>query len=142
MKILEVKTEDRALGSYGEGEAAKLLRKLGYKILERNFVISGHEIDIIAESKDVLAFVEVKTRSVANKRAWEPRPASAVTPEKQRSIIMAASAYAAHRASGKHIRLDIIEVYVSGDSGSWKVEDIKHLPAAFDKNTAYKRRRS
>lgn len=140
MKILEVKTEDRALGNYGEGEAVKLLRRLGYKILERNFVISGHEIDIIAENKEILAFVEVKTRSVTSKRTWEPRPASAVTPDKQRGIIAAASAYAAHRASGKRIRLDIIEVYVSGDAGKWKLEDIKHLPAAFDKTTAYKRR--
>ncbi len=140
MKILEVKTEDRALGTYGEGEAVKLLRRLGYKILERNFVISDHEIDIIAENKEVLAFIEVKTRSIAKKSPWEARPASAVTPKKQRSIIAAASAYAAYRASGKHIRLDIIEVYVSGEHGMWQTVDIKHLPGAFDKTTAYKRR--
>lgn len=140
MKILEVKTEDRALGTYGEGEAVKFLKKNGYKILERNYVACGHEVDIIAECGDAIAFIEVKTRSASTPRRWEARPAAAVTPKKQQSIIMAASAYIGYHRPKKHARLDIIEVYVTGEVGAWQTADIKHLPAAFDRNTAYKRR--
>ena len=51
------------IGRYGEDMAAKLLRKKGYKILERNFRAGHNEIDIIAQNKDYTVFVEVKTRS-------------------------------------------------------------------------------
>ncbi len=138
MKILEIKTADRELGNYGEGEAVKFLKKNGYRILERNFVAGGHEIDIIAECSDTIAFIEVKTRHSSSTRTWEPRPASAVTKKKQQSIIIATCAYIGYHRTKKHIRLDIIEVYVTGDAGKWQTKEIKHLPAAFDRNTAYK----
>jgi putative endonuclease len=50
-------------GKLGEDIAHKYLKRLGYKILMRNFRIRGGEIDIIAIDGDTLVFVEVKTRS-------------------------------------------------------------------------------
>ena len=90
MKILAVDTEKRRLGSFGEREAAKFLRKNGYRILRKNYCPDSSEIDIIAEDKETLVFIEVKTRSIEKMSTREPRPASAVTPEKQRSIFDAA----------------------------------------------------
>lgn len=139
MKILEVKTVDRALGNYGESEAAKHLKKNGYRILERNYVVGDHEIDIIAEGKDVIAFVEVKTRTVGASRNWESRPAAAVTPKKQQGIIRAVNAYIGYYKPKKHVRLDVIEVYVTGEAGKWQTSQIKHLTDAFNRNTAYRR---
>ena len=55
--------DSRLLGAFGEREAARLLRKKGYKILERNFEASQGEIDIIAKDNKELVFVEVKTRT-------------------------------------------------------------------------------
>ncbi len=137
MKILEIKTELRELGSFGEEAAASFLRKSGYKILERGFVAFGHEIDIIAQDKTVTAFVEVKTRTVGYSDPREPRPASAVTQKKQRGIISAAKAYAAMARDGKRMRFDIIEVYAEKDErGRWSAKEIKHLKGAFDRNTA------
>jgi putative endonuclease len=53
---------NRATGDQAEELAASYLRKIGYKILARNYQIRGGEIDIVAEDKDTLVFVEVKAR--------------------------------------------------------------------------------
>ena len=50
------------VGSAGEDIAEKYLRSKGFSIIERNFRFRGGEIDLIAERKGELHFVEVKTR--------------------------------------------------------------------------------
>lgn len=57
-----MKTFNRATGRVGESFAAVMLEKKGYTILEKNFSNKFGEIDIIAKDKDVLVFVEVKTK--------------------------------------------------------------------------------
>lgn len=51
------------LGEWGEKTAARYLLKKGYKIAERNFRCKAGEIDIIASDKNILVFIEVKTRN-------------------------------------------------------------------------------
>lgn len=56
--------DQKTLGYHGEALAAKFLKKKGYKILERNFKSSRYgEIDIIAQDKQQLVFVEVKSKT-------------------------------------------------------------------------------
>jgi putative endonuclease len=50
-------------GEKGEKIAAAYLKKNGYRIIETNFRCPIGEIDIIAQEKDELVFVEVKTRT-------------------------------------------------------------------------------
>lgn len=53
----------KEIGKLGEDLACEFLEKNGYKILERNKTFSRFcEIDIIAQIKNTLVFVEVKTR--------------------------------------------------------------------------------
>ena len=140
MKILEILTPKRKLGNFGEDAAAKFLKRNGYKILERNYVAEYGEIDIIAKNRECLTFVEVKTRTENKKSQREPRPASAVTPEKQQKIINAAWEYVQH--CGKHkklMRFDVIEVYTADEDGNNKVCEIKHLTNAFNFNSAFRR---
>lgn len=137
MNILKIKTPKRQLGSYGERMARRYLRHHGYRILKKNFVADSHEIDIIAASRDTVAFVEVKTRSVGHENPNEPRPASSVDAQKQRGIIKAARFYTAYNPSDKKKRFDIIEVYVNNKNGRYSVADIKHLVNTFTLNTAY-----
>lgn len=55
---------NKTIGKYGEEIAKNFLIKKGFKILETNFRYSKTaEIDIIAQCKDILHFIEVKTRS-------------------------------------------------------------------------------
>lgn len=53
---------NKQTGIIGENFAVEVLKKKGYEILERNFSNKFGEIDIIARSKSVLVFVEVKTK--------------------------------------------------------------------------------
>ena len=51
------------LGNQGEEMVANYLRKEGYVIIKRNWRDKFGEIDVIAENKTHIIFVEVKTRS-------------------------------------------------------------------------------
>ena len=53
----------RILGLFGEKQAEKFLKKLGYKIIENNSYSRFGEIDIIAQQGNTLHFIEVKNRS-------------------------------------------------------------------------------
>ena len=142
MNILKVLTPKRELGSFGERAAARALRRNGYRIRERNYAPECSEVDIIAERDGTTVFVEVKTRHASDGRrgAIEPRPASAVTPKKQRAIIDAAKIYlATHRDT--RVRFDIVEVYVTGEAPRWRVHEVKHLVGAFDRDSARGRAR-
>ena len=139
MKILQIKTEKALLGRYGERAAARYLRRHGYRIRKRNFVSNNHEIDIIAENRSTVAFIEIKTRTVGNQSPNEPRPASAVDPKKQRSIISAAKSYIAFNRTKKKKSLDIIEVLVNKKRRGYSVAEIKHLQNSFNINTAYQK---
>ena len=136
MKILEILTPKRRTGNIGEKFAEKHLKKNKYKILKKNYVAVGNEIDIIAENKDTLAFVEVKTRTVGHESPRELRPACAVTKQKQQKIIATAKYYLGTSNSEKHVSLDIIEVYLNEDK---TLNKIIHIENAFNANTAYER---
>ena len=136
MNILKVLTERRLTGNFGEDEAAKLLKKKGYKILAKNHVEGDGEIDIIAADSEFTVFVEVKTRKYGVDNPVEPRAASSVTPEKQRRIIKAAKTYLAYNPTDKKVRFDVIEVYYDTEDTKRRVREINHLEGAFDLNTA------
>jgi putative endonuclease len=63
----------KALGRRGEDAAGKFLKSKGMKILDRNFRTDMGEIDIVAMDGDTVVFVEVKTRTNADK--WVPEDA-------------------------------------------------------------------
>jgi putative endonuclease len=133
MNILKVLTEKRKTGNVGEDAAARYLRKHGYKILERNYAELDAEIDIIAKNREYYVFVEVKTRTLGHQSPKEPRPASSVTPDKQKKIITVAKWYLGTVPKGRKIRFDIVEVYLDEKR---EVQRIMHLENAFNYNTS------
>lgn len=134
MKILELLTEKRRTGNVGEAAAAKFLKKQGYKILERNYEALGYEIDIIAKNNEFTVYCEVKTRTLGHENQKEPRPASAVTPEKQRKILAVAKYYNANKNLSRKMRFDIVEVLLDEKR---RVKSISLLEGAFNLNTAF-----
>ena len=56
-----MKTEKRKIGDIGEEFTCRFLEGRGYKIVERNYLKKWGEIDIVAENKDGLHFIEVKS---------------------------------------------------------------------------------
>lgn len=132
MKILEVDTERRKIGNLGEDLACEFLKSRRYKILERNYSLDFGEIDIICIKKKTFYFVEVKTRRKDRMTAAEPRPASSVTPEKQRKILAVANYYKKTSKSNYKMQFDVIEVILDGNT-----HEIKHLENTISYNTAY-----
>ncbi|OGL61523.1 MAG: YraN family protein [Candidatus Tectomicrobia bacterium RIFCSPLOWO2_02_FULL_70_19] len=79
----------RSGGARGEEAAGRHLEKCGYRILVRNYRGPRYEVDIVAEEKGVLAFVEVKTRRPGEDESG----LLAVGPAKQHRIRRAAEHY-------------------------------------------------
>ena len=107
----------QACGIAGEDAAARLLQKKGFRILERNLHVKKKEIDIIAESREFLVFVEVKARTVPyldekGNSPYPMTPAMAVNRQKQRFVYTAASQYLLRHPTEKQPRIDVIEVYL------------------------------
>jgi putative endonuclease len=93
------------VGSQGEDLAADHLRRMGYKILERNYRTRHAEIDLIAKHRGALVFVEVKSRR--SFRYGDPK--WALTPAKQRKISMAALTYLKQQdAMNRRARFDVV----------------------------------
>lgn len=93
-------------GPAGERYAARMLKKLGYKVIARNFRSRFGEIDIIAENRQYIIFVEVKTR----KRDSMVSPLEAVTYSKQRKIILTAEAFLRSCPTNLQPRFDVAAV--------------------------------
>ncbi len=109
-------------GKYGESLAKEYIISKAYKILELNYTTKLGEIDIIALDKDIIAFIEVKTRSNRNFGfAYE-----AVNYKKQKKIINTSKIYINNKnIKNIQIRYDIIEVYLE------KQININHIEDAF-----------
>ncbi len=115
-------SESHNLGQQGEDIATVHLKEAGYKILFRNWKWGKHEIDIIAENTYFIIFAEVKTRT----DDYLMHPVTAVTKEKQKSIILAAEGYIRRFNIDKESRFDIITIVKKGEN-----MEIDHIEDAF-----------
>jgi putative endonuclease len=94
------------LGRSGEDAAVRLLEARGYVVLARNVRLPGGEIDVIARDRDVIAFIEVKTR--ASTRFGSAL--SAVDARKRRILRGLAADWLQIAAPRAHARFDIVTV--------------------------------
>jgi putative endonuclease len=96
-----------ATGKLGEDLACDFLKAHGYKILHRNFRTRLGEIDIVAKDKDVLCFIEVKTRTSGDLGL----PVESLTYFKQRQIARATLVYLQTKKGLKDkARFDVVSV--------------------------------
>ena len=96
-------------GRRGEEDAYFYLRRLGYVMVARNFRSPRRhgEIDLIGWDKNVLCFVEVKTRT---SRAVKPAEA-AVDQYKKKDLAAVAREYLRHLPPDCPYRFDVVSVY-------------------------------
>jgi putative endonuclease len=111
------------IGIKGEQIAADYLLNKGYNILHRNWRSSHKEIDIIAVNNDILAIVEIKTRS----RKDISFPEEAVTHKKQQYLKDAANDFCCLFPQYINIRFDIISILIDKE----EVKEIIHFEEAF-----------
>ncbi len=118
----------KLVGRWGEALAAEYLRKKGYDIVGAGYRTRLGEIDLIAENRKFLVFVEVKTRkddSFAMAREF-------VTAKKQSKIIACAKLYLEYegRENKKQPRFDVIEIYAP-EGVDTRRPTINHIENAF-----------
>lgn len=102
-------------GREGENMAANYLKKIGYKIVEKNYHCKFGEVDIIALDKEILTFIEIKTRS---SRKHIP-PEFTVTKRKQGKIKKTAEHYIGkHRITSRDCRFDIVAITMEKDANT------------------------
>ena len=105
--MISNKAQNRVKGFAGEKQAQKYINKLGYKILATNYTTKFGEIDIIAQDKSVIVFIEVKYR----KTLKYGRPSEAVTPYKQNKIRKVAQFYLLKNGLlNSFVRFDVLEI--------------------------------
>jgi len=114
--------ESHNLGHKGEDEASEFLKRAGYRILFRNWKWGRNEIDLIAENREFIVFVEVKIRT----KNYGLKDEDLVPRQKQRSIINAANGYLQRYHIRKEGRFDVIIIYRDNDS-----YEINHIPGAY-----------
>jgi putative endonuclease len=94
-------------GRRGEERAEEYLKGNGYRILEKNYRTPFGEIDIVAEEKGTLVFVEVKKRNT-------PRfgsPFEAVDALKRKRILRSALFYMKERRqTRRRVRFDVLGI--------------------------------
>jgi putative endonuclease len=110
------------LGKKGENLAIGFLIKNDYKILEKNYRYLKAEVDIIAQKKNVLVVVEVKTRS----SDYFGDPQDFITPKKIKLLLSAIDYYVVQRDLNVEVRFDIIAILLQKNETK-----IEHLEDSF-----------
>jgi putative endonuclease len=110
------------LGKQGEEISVAFLEKNGYTICETNYVFQKAEIDIIAQKDNILAVVEVKTRSSLD----FGNPQDFVKTAKIKLLVKAIDEYVISNDLDVEVRFDIIAIHK--DNGEFHIE---HLEDAF-----------
>lgn len=107
-------------GRKAEEVAIDYLKSRGYQILGHNILYPFGELDIVAQDKKYLVFVEVKHR----KHALYGMPFEAVTKSKQRKIILAAEAYLKrYQHALPNCRFDVVSLL--GDLAQPRIDHIE-----------------
>lgn len=107
------------LGYKGEVFAANYLKEKGYEIKHTNWRNGKLELDIIAETENLLVVVEVKTRN----SDYLSQPVDAITDSKIKNIIKATDHYIKMYNIEKEVRFDIISLVKK--QNTFKMEHIE-----------------
>lgn len=122
----EKKDNRKQKGALAEEAVASYLTNLGYRILERNWRNRTGEIDIVAEVKGILVFVEVRSRSGTSTFGT---PSESVNFRKITQVRNTAQQYLHYKKSyDVPIRFDVVAVILLPDM---TVGSIEHIEAAF-----------
>ena len=114
--------EHNELGKLGEELAVDFLIEKGYEILETNWIFQKAEVDIIAQKENILAVVEVKTRSSIDFGS----PQEFVKPKKIKLLVKAINEYVIANDLDVEVRFDIVAILANG-----KTFEMEHLEEAF-----------
>lgn len=114
---------NQEIGELGEQHTIDYLRSERFSILTKNFRTQLGEIDIIAQKKNTVAFVEVKTRKSKYFSLH-----GLISPSKQQKIIRAAKQYISGMSHSKNLvfRFDVALLHYKKEIGQYNLEYISN----------------
>ncbi len=113
----------REVGKLGEKAAQKFLKKRGYRIRETGFRCRRGEIDIIAQQKDCLVFIEVRTKSSLEFGT----PEESITQAKKERLIASALTYTStHQNLPPLWRIDVVAIELDDKGRAQHIELIEN----------------
>jgi putative endonuclease len=118
-----LKTKNFATGRWTEALAAEYLVKLGYKIIECNHRTRWAEIDIVANDRGCLVFVEVRSRSSED----YGRPEESINHAKITRLIRNAESYAAHQRWPGSCRIDAVCIVFNSRRQAQRISHYKNI---------------
>jgi len=102
------------LGKLGERFALDYLKKKKYRIVKKGYRLFGGDIDVIAYDKDILVFVEVKTR----RGTRYGLPEESVNSAKQKQIRKIAQGFMTmNKLEERECRFDILALDYNDNKG-------------------------
>jgi putative endonuclease len=116
----------RWFGSRSERAALRYLKKLGYRVVARNYVCQHGELDIIALDGSCIVFVEVRS---TERKSVENPAASVDTAKQQRLTNLALHFLQTKKLLNHPARFDVLAV--SWPPGA-KEPAVVHYPNAFE----------
>lgn len=127
-----IRPSRKETGDAGEEAAVRYLKRLGFRILGRNIARKTGEIDILAEGKRVLHFVEVK--AVRCREFPEPEgrgsaydPSENLHPMKLRKVARTAEWLVAEREWEGEWQVDGALVWVRDRDGACRIEYLPQI---------------
>jgi len=113
----------RDTGILGEKLARDFLKKRGYRIWEANYRCPEGEIDLIAQHKDSLVFIEVRT-----KRSLEfGSPEESITPAKRERLRAVTSYYQQTHSNLPQLwRIDVVAIELDKKGKPSRIELIEN----------------
>lgn len=124
LPMIQVKANKKSFGNWAEKVVCIYLQKQGFKVLVTNYRRPFGEIDVIAQTNDLLVFVEVKARTDTKLI----RPTELILASKKKKIINTAKDYLMYYdcINDFTIRFDVALV-----EGSMKHYSVTYIANAF-----------
>ena len=116
-----------SIGEKGEQMVSLFLKNKGFNIIKRNYQCRFGEIDIIAQSDELILFVEVKTRKENSVVPIE----NAVDFKKRKRLILTAEDFLSKTCCEAQPRFDVALVTVSEKADKTLGYSLKYIENAF-----------
>ena len=110
----------KKVGRIGEDLACLFLQRKGFKIIDRNYRKPWGEIDVIAESKNIVRFIEVKAVSRESgadiSHEIDYRPEEMVQKSKLNKLARTAALYMESKKDRREYQIDVVGVILNDET--------------------------
>lgn len=122
-------SDRRQFGNKGEDIACAFLMKRGFVVLDRNYLRTCGEIDIVAKKGKVLHFVEVKSASLGNTEdvSHVTRPEENIHEKKLERLYKTIELYLIDKKVEDEWQIDVIIVKIDSVNNKAEVEIIENI---------------